>query len=92
MDASTALTEGSRASDAPTSGFIRYQNVGTEYLEKRTLKKKAGWLSLWALGVGVVISGEYFGWNFGLAAGGFWGLTIATALVGSMTSLPFYSR
>ena len=33
---------------------------------------------LWALGVGAVISGDFFGWNFGLAAGGFWGLTIAT--------------
>jgi ethanolamine permease len=84
MDASTALTEGSRTSDAPKSGFIRHQNVGPEYLEKRTLKKKASWLSLWALGVGVVISGEYFGWNFGLASGGFWGLTIATGLMATM--------
>jgi ethanolamine permease len=75
----------SRASDAPASGgFIRYQNVGSEYLEQRTLKKSAGWVWLWALGVGVVISGEFFGWNFGLAAGGFWGLTIATGLMAAM--------
>ena len=26
---------------------------------------RACW-SLWALGVGAVISGEYYGWNFGL--------------------------
>ena len=39
---------------------------------------------LWALGVGAVISGEYFGWNFGLAAGGFWGLTIATVVMAVM--------
>jgi ethanolamine permease len=84
MDSSTSMTEQSRASEPPTTGFIRYQNVGEEYLEKRRLKKKASWLSLWALGVGVVISGEYFGWNFGLAAGGFWGLTIATALMATM--------
>jgi ethanolamine permease len=71
-------------SAAPTTGFVRYQNVGDEYLTKRTLQKKASWLSLWALGVGVVISGEYFGWNFGLAAGGFWGLTVATALMATM--------
>jgi ethanolamine permease len=83
MDSTTDLAT-SRASGAPASGFIRYQNVGTEYLEKRTLHKKASWLSLWALGVGVVISGEYFGWNFGLASGGFWGLAIATALMGTM--------
>ena len=84
MDASTIPSEGNRSSEAPTSGFIRYQNVDADYLEKRKLKKKASWLSLWALGVGVVISGEYFGWNFGLAAGGFWGLTIATALMATM--------
>ena len=84
MDTSSALSEGSRISEAPTSGFVRYQNVNAEYLEKRSLTKKASWLSLWALGVGVVISGEYFGWNFGLAAGGFWGLTIATALMATM--------
>ncbi len=37
--------------------------------------------SLWALGVGAVISGDFFGWNFGLAAGGFAGLLIATVLI-----------
>jgi ethanolamine permease len=34
---------------------------------------------LWGLGVGYVISGMYFGWNLGLAAGGTGGLAIATA-------------
>ncbi len=84
MDASTTMPRESRTSVAPNSGFIRHQNVGPEYLEKRSLQKKASWISLWALGVGVVISGEYFGWNFGLAAGGFWGLTIATGLMATM--------
>ena len=37
--------------------------------------------SLWALGVGAVISGDFFGWNFGLAAGGFGGLLIATLVI-----------
>jgi ethanolamine permease len=71
-------------SEAPSSGFVRYENVDADYLHKRALQKKASWISLWALGVGVVISGEYFGWNFGLASGGFWGLTIATALMATM--------
>jgi ethanolamine permease len=35
---------------------------------------------LWALGVGAVISGDFFGWNFGLASG-FWGLFIATVII-----------
>lgn len=34
---------------------------------------------IWGLGVGYVISGNYFGWNLGLAAGGSVGLAIATA-------------
>jgi ethanolamine permease len=37
--------------------------------------------SLWALGVGAVISGDFFGWNFGLAAGGFGGLLVATGII-----------
>ncbi len=37
--------------------------------------------SLWALGVGAVISGDFFGWNFGIAAGGFGGLLIATVVI-----------
>jgi ethanolamine permease len=31
-----------------------------------------------------VISGDYFGWNFGLEAGGFWGLAIATLVMAAM--------
>jgi ethanolamine permease len=84
MDPTRAITTPASASDTPAAGFIRYENVSAEYLEKRTLHKRASWVSLWALGVGVVISGEYFGWNFGLASGGFWGLSIATVLMATM--------
>jgi ethanolamine permease len=35
---------------------------------------------VWGLGVGYVISGNYFGWNLGLEAGGSYGLAIATLL------------
>jgi ethanolamine permease len=37
--------------------------------------------SLWALGVAAVISGDFSGWNFGLAAGGFGGLLVATVII-----------
>ena len=43
------------------------------------LSRTLGPLMLWGLGVGYVISGMYFGWNLGLAAGGTAGLAIATA-------------
>lgn len=48
------------------------------------LKKTLGPLTLWGLGVGYVISGEYFGWNLGLPAGGSAGLFIAFLLVTTM--------
>lgn len=64
--------------------LFQYDHVDQEYLNRRQLQKSAGWMLLWALGVGAVISGDYFGWNFGLTAGGFWGLTIATFLMAVM--------
>jgi ethanolamine permease len=46
---------------------------------EKGLSRSLGPLLLWGLGVGYVISGMYFGWNLGLAAGGTEGLAIATA-------------
>ncbi|HAV78785.1 MAG TPA: ethanolamine permease [Anaerolineae bacterium] len=63
---------------------VKYENVDKDYLEKRQLTRKAGWVLLWGLGVGAVISGDFFGWNFGLAAGGFGGLLIATIVIAVM--------
>lgn len=45
------------------------------------LKKTLGPVMLWGLGVGYVISGEYFGWNLGLPLGGTYGMLIATVLI-----------
>jgi ethanolamine permease len=36
-------------------------------------------MMIWGLGVGYVISGNYFGWNLGLEKGGTLGLAVATA-------------
>ncbi len=60
---------------------VQYEEVDDDYLKRRKLQRSAGWILLWALGVGAVISGEFSGWNLGLAAGGFWGLAIATVLM-----------
>jgi ethanolamine permease len=38
-------------------------------------------LHLWALGVAAVISGDFFGWNYGLLAGGFGGMFAALAVM-----------
>ncbi len=70
--------------DPYRQGMVRYEQVDDSYLEKRRLRRSAGWILLWALGVGAVISGEFSGWNLGLAAGGFWGLAVATILMATM--------
>jgi ethanolamine permease len=65
-------------------GSVTYQEVGEEYFQARGLRRHAGVWSLWALGVGAVISGDYYGWNFGLDVGGFGGLLVATAVIAVM--------
>ncbi|WP_069384509.1 ethanolamine permease [Halomonas caseinilytica] len=64
---------------------VDYESVDEAYLDKRKLKKgAAGWILLASLGVSYVISGDYAGWNFGLAAGGFGGMLVATILMAIM--------
>jgi ethanolamine permease len=65
-------------------GITSYRAVNANYLKRRRLNGKAGWFLLWGLGVGAVISGDFYGWNYGLDAGGFWGLAIATVLMAIM--------
>ncbi len=60
---------------------VRYTEKDASYFASRELKRVAGPWKLWALGVGAVISGEFSGWNLGLAVGGFGGLLIATAII-----------
>ncbi len=62
-------------------GRVRYENVDAAYLERRGLRRYARVWHLWALGVGAVISGEFYGWNIGLEAGGFWGLFAAAVVI-----------
>ena len=67
-------------------GSVAYNTVDDRYFERRGLRRYAGFWSLWALGVGVVVSGRFFGWNIGLAVGGFgFGeMAIALAIVAVM--------
>ena len=62
-------------------GTVTYREADAAYFEQRQLRRHAGVWSLWALGVAAVISGDFFGWNFGLAEAGFGGLLIATVVV-----------
>jgi ethanolamine permease len=65
-------------------GSVTYQEVDEDYFKSRGLRRHAGMWSLWGLGVGAVISGEFYGWNFGLGTGGFGGLFIAAGLMAVM--------
>jgi len=68
--------------DATASSALPTQE---EYFAKRQLKQGAvGWLLLVGLGVAYVISGDFAGWNFGLAQGGWGGMFIATVVVAVM--------
>jgi ethanolamine permease len=65
-------------------GSVTYQQADEQYFEKRGLKRHARIWSLWALGVGAVISGQFSGWNFGIASGGWGGLFIAALIIAVM--------
>ncbi len=72
-------------------GAVEYEHVGSEYLDNRQLDRRAGKMLIWGLGVGYVISGEYFSWNFGLDAGGFGGLLVAAILMIGLYVLMIYN-
>ncbi len=72
--------------------MTRYETVTEDYLDQRRLKAgAAGWVLLAGLGVAYVISGDFAGWNFGLAEGGWGGLLIATILMGLMYTCMVFS-
>ncbi|MDB6088185.1 MAG: putative ethanolamine permease [Gammaproteobacteria bacterium] len=48
------------------------------------LKKTLGTTQLWAIAVGLVISGEYFGWSFGWASAGTLGFLVTTGFIALM--------
>jgi ethanolamine permease len=64
---------------------VDYEKVGHDYHDKRKLQSgAAGWILLAGLGVAYVISGDFAGWNFGIAEGGWGGLLVATLLMATM--------
>lgn len=61
-----------------------YTPASQEYLAQRRLRRHARVWHLWAMGIGAVISGDFFGWNYGMAEGGFGGMLIALAVMTAM--------
>ena len=62
-------------------GRVTYHEAEAGYFEKRGLRKFAGAFSLWALGVGAVISGDFSGWNLGVGQAGFGGFLVALGII-----------
>ena len=59
----------------------QYRAIPENLVGRSGLRRHAGIFYLWALGVGAVISGDFFGWNLGLVAGGFGGLMAALSVM-----------
>ena len=67
--------------DSRSVSGVSYTTAGDGYFEKRRLKRSAGIWGLWGLAVAAVISGDFSGWNFGVAYAGFGGMLIAFAIL-----------
>src|SRR5258705_2550582 len=55
------------------------------------LQKVLGPVQLWGIAVGLVISGEYFGWSYGWNTAGTLGFLVATVLVAAMYTTFIFS-
>jgi ethanolamine permease len=55
------------------------------------LKATLGTVQLWAIAVGLVISGEYFGWSYGWASAGTLGFLVTTLFVATMYTAFIFS-
>ena len=55
------------------------------------LKPTLGTLHLWGIAVGLVISGEYFGWSYGWGVAGTLGFLVTTVLVAAMYTCFIFS-
>ena len=72
--------QGEAAGDSPLPA-AELRPDEREYLQDHALKKPLRVLDIWALGVGVVITGEYFGWNLALKGNGPIAVLIASLIV-----------
>ena len=57
----------------------------------RELKPVLGTFSLWGIAVGLVISGEYFGWSYGWGTAGTLGFLVTTLMVALMYTCFIFS-
>lgn len=65
--------------------------MGCDMSSAHGLKKVLGPVQLWGIAVGLVISGEYFGWSYGWASAGTLGFLLATLFVALMYTTFIFS-
>jgi ethanolamine permease len=65
--------------------------MSTSQPHAQSLAASLGTWQLWGIAVGLVISGEYFGWSFGWASAGTLGFLITTLLVAAMYTTFIFS-
>src|SRR5438270_6996403 len=81
--------DGSSPLDAVVNEVLAEAHVRSEelrpeertFLKEHALKKPLRVLDIWALGVGVVVAGAYFGWNLGLKDNGPVAVLLASLIV-----------
>ena len=65
---------------AENTGYVKESDATTEEIANRKLNLRK--IDVWALGITIVIGGQYFSWNAGYAAG-FGSYLISTVLIGT---------
>jgi ethanolamine permease len=66
-------------------------SMGTSVSGGSALKPVLSTLQLWGIAVGLVISGEYFGWSFGWASAGTLGFTVTALFIAAMYTTFIFS-
>src|SRR5262249_11437255 len=69
------------AASALSATTTPIQSHEQAFLAEHALKRPLKVLDIWALGVGVVITGEYFGWNLALKGNGPMAVLVASLIV-----------
>jgi ethanolamine permease len=71
------------ANETTNKGFgsVTYVATDKDYFDKRQLKRTSGAFGLWAIGIAAVVSGDFSGWNGGIAQAGWGGMLIAGVVV-----------
>jgi ethanolamine permease len=65
--------------------------ISRSVVEKSALRKSIGSWQLWGIAVGLVISGEYFGWSYGWAYAGTLGFLVTSLFVAAMYTTFIFS-